>query len=238
LVRWLHVPDTPPQLPATAGERVDVFQPAAGFLGYMKMWFWIELVVSSVVFFVVWLMITIALPPLGLLLFLPAVALIVFLNAVFYVAIHLRYDTTWYVISERSLRIRRGIWVIHETTITYDNIQNIRVSQGPVERLFGFANLLVETAGGGGGGQDPQAAAMGLNRGRIEGVNNAHEIRDLISARLRHSVTAGLGDEDDDTDHQTREMRGVAPATSQQYVALLRQVRDAARHLEAARRPH
>jgi uncharacterized membrane protein YdbT with pleckstrin-like domain len=236
LVRWLRVPDRPPQLPAAAGERIDVFQPAAGFLGYMKMWFWIELVVSSVVFFVIWLMITIAVPPLGLLLFLPAVALIVFLNAVFYVAIHLRYDTTWYVISERSLRIRRGIWVIHETTITYDNIQNIRVSQGPVERLFRFANLLVETAGGGGGGgQDQQAAAMGLNRGLIEGVDNAHEIRDLISARLRQSATAGLGDEaDDETDNETRG----APAMSHQHVALLRQIRDAAHQLEAARRAH
>ena len=43
--------------------------------------------------------ITVAVPLLGLLLFLPAAALLVFLNAVFYVAIHLRYDTTWYVIS-------------------------------------------------------------------------------------------------------------------------------------------
>jgi membrane protein YdbS with pleckstrin-like domain len=228
LVDWLRVPDTPPQLPAAAGERIDVFQPATGFLGYMKLQFWIVLVVISVVIFVVWLIVTVAVPPVGLLLALPAVALVVLPMVVSYVALHLRYDTTWYVISERSLRIRRGIWVIRETTITYDNIQNIRVSQGPIERYFGIANLLVETAGGG-GGQDPQTAGMNLNRGLIEGVDNAHKIRDLISARLRQSTTAGLGDDDENAN-----LSGVAPAMSLQHVALLRQIRDAVQQLEAA----
>jgi uncharacterized membrane protein YdbT with pleckstrin-like domain len=45
-----------------------------------------------------------------------------------YIAIHLRYDTTWYVHGDRSLRIRRGIWVIHETTLTFENIQNVKTT--------------------------------------------------------------------------------------------------------------
>ena len=63
-----------------------------------------------------------------------------------YVALHLRYDTTWYVVTDRSLRIRRGIWVIEETTITFENVQNVSITQGPLERAFGIATLVVDTA--------------------------------------------------------------------------------------------
>jgi uncharacterized membrane protein YdbT with pleckstrin-like domain len=228
LVRWLRVSDAPPQLPAAEGEQVDTFQPAPGFLGYLKFQFWFWAVFISMFVFVPWLILAIAVPIVGLLLALPAALFVVLLNAVSYVALHLRFDTTWYIISERSLRIRRGIWVIHETTITYDNIQNIRVSQGPLQRYLGCTDLVVETAGG---GQNPQTAGMGLNHGLIEGVENAHQIRDLISSRLRQSTTAGLGD--DEEDEPVHAMH--TPAMSRQHIALLKQIRDAARQLEAGR---
>jgi uncharacterized membrane protein YdbT with pleckstrin-like domain len=70
-------------------------------------------------------------------------------DVIAYVGLHLRYDTTWYVFTDRSLRIRRGIWVIHETTITFENVQNVAVAQGPVQRYFGIADVIVQTAGGG-----------------------------------------------------------------------------------------
>lgn len=69
-------------------------------------------------------------------------AFIILPDVVAYVAIHLRFDTTWYVMTERSLRIRRGIWVLHETTITFENVQNVVVNQGPVQRFFGIANVV------------------------------------------------------------------------------------------------
>ena len=65
------------------------------------------------------------------------------------IAIHLRYDTTWYVLSDRSMRIRCGILNIYETTITYENIQNVSIHQGPLQRYDGFSDVHVETAGGG-----------------------------------------------------------------------------------------
>ena len=65
-----------------------------------------------------------------------------FLPDVFaYVGIHLRYDTTWYVLTDRSLRIRRGILTIHETTISFENVQNVEVRQGPLQRYFGIADV-------------------------------------------------------------------------------------------------
>src|SRR6185436_13168997 len=92
-----------------------------------------------------------------------------------YLAIHLRYDTTWYVLSQRSLRIRSGIWTINEATITFENIQNVTVESGPIERFFGIGNVIVDTAGGssgGGGGHSHGKRTSNLHRGEIAGVSN------------------------------------------------------------------
>ncbi len=196
LTHWFRVPKEPPTLPARPGEPVESFRPAVGFLRYLKLQFWVILAAIDTLIFVVWLAITIGVPWLGILLAPIAFAVAVLPDIVAYVAIHLRYDTTWYVISRRSLRIRRGIWVIHETTITFENVQNVSVRQGPLQRWFGVANVLVETAGGGGSQSDAHGGqSAAAHQGLIEGVADAPRIRDLLLARLRQSRTAGLGDE-------------------------------------------
>ncbi len=216
LVPWFRVPREPPTPPALPGEAVDSFKPADGFLRYLKFWFWLLLWPMDVLILVGWIAVTVEIPWLGVILALPALALAVIPDVVAYVALHLRFDTTWYVMSDRSIRIRRGIWVIRETTITFENVQNVKVSQGPLQRRFGIANLVVETAGA--------AAAAGKgharvgNQGVIEGVSNAAALRDRILARLRATRTAGLGDEDD---------RGGA-ALSAEHLAVLREIRDLA----------
>ena len=196
LVRWFRVPEHPPTLPVPAGERLESFRPAPGFLSYLKFGFWIGLSVIDVVLVVAWIAIGVAVPVAGVLIAPLMLVFIIFPEVVAYIAIHLRYDTTWYVMTERSLRIRRGIWVLHETTITFENVQNVTVNQGPVQRFFGIANVVVETAGGGGGGPHGQhPGAAGAHHGLLEGVSNAEEIRDLILRQLRRTKTAGLGDE-------------------------------------------
>ena len=75
---------------------------------------------------------------------------------------------------------------IRETTITFENVQNVSMRQGPLQRLFGIANVIVETAGGGQaqeGSSGGQAASAHL--GLIEGIDDADRIRDLILQRLR-----------------------------------------------------
>ena len=150
LVRWFRVPDRPPTLPVPPGETLASFRPAEGFLRYLKFLFWIVLLLIDGAILIGWLAITIAVPWLGAVLAIPAFLIAVVPDVIAYIAIHLRYDTTWYVMTSRSLRIRRGIWTIHETTISFENVQNVTVTQGPVERLFGIANVRVDTAGGGG----------------------------------------------------------------------------------------
>ena len=225
LVRWFKVPDGAPRLPVLPGEALDAFRPAEGFLRYLKLWFWLGLVVIDGLIFIGWFAISAASPAWGVILAFPALALAILPDVVVYIAIHLQYDTTWYVMTGRSLRIRRGIWTIHETTITFENVQNVEVNQGPVQRLFGIADVRVDTAGGGGGaaGHEGQAA-MNTHRGLIEGVSNAPQIRDLILSRLRRSRSAGLGDE-----HPA--IPESSPQWSAAHVAVLREIRELAKSI-------
>jgi membrane protein YdbS with pleckstrin-like domain len=199
LSSWFNVPREPPTLPAAADESLRTFKPSPRFLAYQKFYFWIVLTLIDGVLTIAWLAILFAAPLVGVLLFPVYLAIAVIPDILAYIAIHLRYDSTWYVLSDRSMRLRRGIWVIHETTITYENIQNIGVRQGPVQRHFGIATLTVHTAGGGagssGGGKHGHAGMTGAHLGVIEGITDARELRDRLMARVERSRSAGVGDE-------------------------------------------
>ena len=184
LTRLLRVPAQPPSIPVQGGGLLEQLRPADGFLRLLKFQFWLTMLLIDAPLLIGWAAITVALPIVGAILLLPALLVIVGPAVVGYTAIHLRYDTTWYVLTDRSVRIRRGIWIIMETTITYENIQNVVVTQGPVQRWFGIADVVIQTAGGG-----------GAHAGLLEGLANAQRIRDLFLARLAASRSAGLGDE-------------------------------------------
>lgn len=192
LTSWFRVPDQPPTLPSE-NEELEAFQPSEGFLKYLKFKFWILLAIFDVAIFVGWLVITVLNPVIGMILAPLAFLIAVVPDIIAYLAIHLRYDTTWYVMSDRSLRIRRGIWIIHGTTITYENIQNVTIKQGPLQRWFNIADLRIETAGGG----QSEQGAMSSHCGLIEGVDNAKSIREMLMNRVGQSQSAGLGDDDE-----------------------------------------
>ncbi len=230
IVDWLRVPDHPPDLPVREGEFIARFQPAEGFLKYLSFLFWLFMGFTDIPLTIAWLAGSWALCANGLwwvsAIIAPIALVIIFVpDIIAYVAIHLRYDSTWYVISDRSLRVRRGIWIIHETTITFENVQNVKVQQGPVQRHFGIANLIVETAGGGSGGPHGKGGATMTHMGIIEGISNAPELRDRILARLRLSKTAGLGDEDHAHDGHGATTGG-STRFSESHIAALREIRD------------
>jgi membrane protein YdbS with pleckstrin-like domain len=224
LVEWFRVPKEPPTLPVEAGASIETFRPAPGFLRYMKFWFWLVLLPVDFGILIAWLALVVGVPWLGVLLAPVAFVLAVVPDVIVYVGLHLRYDTTWYVMTPRSLRLRRGVWVIREVTITFENVQNIRVSQGPLQRHFGIADVIVETAGG--GGDAHQKGFQVTNRGLIEGISNPEHIRGLIMAQLRESRSAGLGD---DLDEPTAAARSWSP----RHVAVLREIRHAVAEFKA-----
>ncbi len=193
--KWFHVPEEPPRIQGADDNGVKSFRPAEGYLRYTKFYFWIGLLAIDAVLTVAWLALLIALPLVGILVAPLAWAIIVLPDIVAYIAIHLRYDTTWYVLSDRSMRLRRGIWTIHETTITYENIQNVSIKQGPLQRYFGIADVLVETAGGGAATGGEAGTVVG-HFGLLEGISNAEEVRNLILAKWSASRSTGVSDEE------------------------------------------
>lgn len=117
-----------------------------------------------------------------------------------FLLLKLDYQCRWYLVTDRSLRIREGILRVREQTMSFANIQNISVRQGPLQRLFGIADLEVRTAGGGEKpkkGENESSKGADLHRGNFRGVDNAAEIREVILRRLRRLQDGGLGDPDD-----------------------------------------
>lgn len=159
-----------------------------------------------------------------------AVLAIVVLSRLFSLAIvRLDYEKRWYVVTDRSLRVREGIVNVQEMTVNFANIQNISISQGPIQRWLQIADLKVDTAGGGSTQSHGQHQMRNLHTAFFRGVNNAMEIRELIQTRLRHLKDSGLGDhEEAAASHHAVQNPGIMGA--------LRDVHDEAQKLNVALR--
>lgn len=217
LAAWLRVPADPPGTPPGAGEVLRSVKPSIGFLRYLKLQFWILLMVIDVCIIGLWVVLLVASPLAGLLTapIFWGVAIIPDLFA--YAAIHVRYDTTWYIVTERGVRIRRGVWLLRENTITFENVQNVEVKQGPLQRYFGISDLVIQTAGGGGAAGPHGQQGAGSHHGLIEGIEGAAELRDLIMSKALAGRGAGLGDDRE----EPRYAQGLSPA----HLAMLREIR-------------
>jgi membrane protein YdbS with pleckstrin-like domain len=116
--------------------------------------------------------------------------------------LRLDYELRWYMISDRAIRIREGIFTVREKTIALANIQNTTVRQGPLQRLLGIADLEVRTAGGGSGESGHSGKGQGLGEpmhiGYFRGVDNAAQIREIVLAGVRKHRDSGLGDPEEE----------------------------------------
>jgi uncharacterized membrane protein YdbT with pleckstrin-like domain len=99
----------------------------------------------------------------------------------------LNYALRWYIVTDRSLRIRTGVLSVEELTMTFSNIQEIRVKAGLLQNFLKLADVEVQSAGG--GSKDGSG-----HIGRFKSVSNANAIRDLMVERLRHYRDSGLGE--------------------------------------------
>ncbi len=124
-----------------------------------------------------------------------AFALYLFQIPVTYAARRLDYELRWYMVTDRSLRLRHGLWKITESTMSFANVQQVVISQGPLQRWLGLANVEVKSAGG--GSVHPKQPEYDMHTGIFQSVTNASQIRDLIVERLRRFRAAGLGDPDE-----------------------------------------
>jgi uncharacterized membrane protein YdbT with pleckstrin-like domain len=212
----LKVEETQPEPPAghEKDESLRIFRACPAYLQY-KLFDW-------KLYATVWALAVLAMSAVILavnvrfiFLVIPLLLFATFKAAVLYTVSRLDYEMRWYVVTDRSLLIRQGVWNVREITLTFANAQNVHVKQGPVERLFGFSNVEVDTAGGGAQKNEQGGQA---HRALLRGLDNPQEARSLILELLRHQRTAGLGDPDDRT-HQAQ-----LPAASAFDPALLGEI--------------
>lgn len=129
-----------------------------------------------------------------------ALAWITFLGQIpFSLAVlNLDFELRWYIVSDRSLRIREGIVSLQEKTLTFANIQNVEIRRNPLQRFLGIADVRVRTAGGGGGSSDGHGqVGESMHEASFRGVDDPEKIRATILERIRRQRDSGLGDPDD-----------------------------------------
>ncbi len=83
-------------------------------------------------------------------------------------------------LTDRSLKVSRGILVRQEKTVPLDKITDLGLVEGPLMRYMDLQALSVETAGGSGAGALIQ----------LVGIDGAREFRDTV-LRQRDAVVAG-----------------------------------------------
>ena len=152
-----------------------------------------------------------------------------------YFVLRFDFEYRWYIVTDRSLRIREGVWKVSEMTLTFANVQEVSIRQGPLQRLLGISDLKVRTAGGGATTGPPAKQRHDQEHdghvGYFRGVDNAEEIRDLILLRLKTLRDAGLGDPDQA--RAAADVGGEGAAPGGDVLAAARELLDAARSLNS-----
>lgn len=149
-----------------------------------------------------------------------------------YLIARLDYELRWYMVTDRSLRIRHGVWKVAESTMSFANIQQVVVSQGPIQRLLSLADVKVQSAGGSGGDDHHKGGDDDMHLGLFHSVTNAPEIRDLILERLRRFRESGLGDPDEKS--QPLASTPAATSVSSDLLAAAQELAAEARALRAS----
>jgi putative membrane protein len=120
------------------------------------------------------------------------------------------------VLTERSLKVERGVMNRIEKTIPLDKITDLALFQGPIMRSFELEGLRVETAG--------QSSGTGASLVNLIGVIEARAFREAVLAQ-RDALAAGTV------------VRAASPDAAQAVSApggdaVLRDIRDAVLRIE------
>jgi len=115
----------------------------------------------------------VAVPPL----LLPGAVLLLGLAATLLLPVR-RYRGWFYREGEDEIEIRRGRLIRVRTIVPFGRVQHIDVAQGPIQRPFGLATLILHTAG-------TQGASMSL-----PGLPHAEAeaLRDRIRVKIRQDL--------------------------------------------------
>jgi membrane protein YdbS with pleckstrin-like domain len=85
---------------------------------------------------------------------------------------------TWVVVDEENLRLHRGWLSTHDVTMRYAVVQQIRLRQGLLQRLFGIGDVELSSAAGSEDDED-----RGSRTAHVRNIAQAAELRDIVRGR-------------------------------------------------------
>ena len=89
-----------------------------------------------------------------------------------------RYRSWGYLMAEEELHVQHGLWTRVRTIVPFGRVQHIDLAQGPIERQFGVATLILNTAGT----RNSAVALPGLEH------EEAVRMRDEIRSKIRQDL--------------------------------------------------
>lgn len=127
------------------------------------------------------------------------------------------YQTLKYQFDDSGVTMSWGILFRRETYLTYQRIQDIHLTRNILQRWMGLATVSIQTASG--------SSAPEMS---IEGLLEAEHLRDYLYAKMR-------GAKGGDDSIETRESMAAEASEPDEALELLREIRDALRHLGTQR---
>ena len=94
-----------------------------------------------------------------------------------------------YLLTDHSIRIRRGLWLHQQITLSLKNIQQVKFSQNLLERLWGIGSLEVRTAGGGASARNNKKNEDKSHTGELEGLLDPIALRELVNNTIKDNAS-------------------------------------------------
>ena len=123
--------------------------------------------------------------------------------------LYFRYHTMRYRFDKEGISMRWGILFRHEINLSYQRIQDIHVTSGPLLRWLGLAELQIQTASG------SASAEM-----TIEGIKEYEMLREYLYTRMR-----GYKSKKEDRRELPAAEGAPAAVADEEVVGLLRDIR-------------
>lgn len=116
-------------------------------------------------------------------------------------------------LTDRSLKVSKGIWVQTEKTVPLDRITDLGIVQGPIMRYFDIEALSVETAG--------QSSSSSLVQ--LAGIKEGRKFRDAV-LQQRDTVVG--------SSEEKMAVSNSSPTTGNKHMELLTEIRDTLMRIE------
>lgn len=143
-------------------------------IGLKKLWQFINCFWFGIVTLILLLLLILVGEPVVMGIILSAWLLLFLIVAIYLSAF---YKTLEYYVDSDAVRLKKGVFWRIRTTVPYNKITNMDITQGPVERLYKISHLRIQTAGASGSQGEPAELIM-------SGIQDCEALKVMIMSRI------------------------------------------------------